>query len=167
MNAAHVFKFLEWVLYLALFLNSIIFSWGVLEKFNSQDHGIKQRKEPIEDHPTIILCTYNSTYITDFNITYITYAPGTADSVLLKIGVNHLETGEKIYLKEVFAGFDKGICYNITAMRIINQNLTMLSISSNSGQKPILNVYFTSVRNSYGIITSPNIESSSELSLVS
>ena len=69
----NVFKIIEWVLYLILFLNSIYFAWEVLDRFNSQDQGIRQRKEMIRYHPTIVICPnpiYEFEYWNDFNITY-------------------------------------------------------------------------------------------------
>ena len=72
MKSVYFFRILEWGFYLFLFLISIYFAWEVLDKFNSQDRGIRHREEDVKEHPTIIFCPSNAIYGQDFNITYKT-----------------------------------------------------------------------------------------------
>ena len=156
MKSVYFFRILEWGFYLFLFLISIYFAWEVLDKFNSQDRGIRHREEDVKEHPTIIFCNSTAIYGQDFNITYKTLngmsLGQVKDSVLLKLDENLLElSGEKIFLKEVYTIFD-GVCYNLTAKRNnINGKLTVLQLWSDAGPVPRVKFYFTSERNSYGI----------------
>ena len=156
MKSVYFFRILEWGFYLFLFLISIYFAWEVLDKFNSQDRGIRHREEDVKEHPTIIFCNSTAIYGQDFNITYKTLngmsLGQVKDSVLLKLDENLLElSGEKIFLKEIYTIFD-GVCYNLTAKRNnINGKLTVLQLWSDAGPVPRVKFYFTPERNSYGI----------------
>ena len=150
-------KILEWILYIGLFLTSIYFAHEVLEKFNSQARGIRQYEEEIKEHPTIILCPSHKKCWKDFNIKYKKLNSAeiydVKESVLLKLGENHLELSEeKVYLNKVYTKWHS-ICYNLTAMRSVDGKLTLIEFSSDLGYThiPDIILYFTSERNSYGV----------------
>ena len=57
-SSKNIWKCLEWIIYFSLMATAIIFAREVIEKFFGQYTGIKQNKEKIESHPTIIICPF-------------------------------------------------------------------------------------------------------------
>ena len=57
-STKNIWKCLEWIIYFSLMATAIIFAREVIEKFFGQYTGIKQNKEKIESHPTIIICPF-------------------------------------------------------------------------------------------------------------
>ena len=56
-------KFLEWIIFLGLWIISFLFMWEVLQKFNTKDTSFKQYEKPITEFPTITLCTPKERFV--------------------------------------------------------------------------------------------------------
>ena len=100
----YLLKYLEWILFLVLCIFSILFMYGVLVKFQSQDTSFKQYKEHIKELPTVTICMARLTfyeYGIDFNISY-----ASVEDTILKLGENNLSVNpedilEKVYLEKL------------------------------------------------------------------
>ena len=161
------FNYLGWILYLGLFSTTILFTREAMEKFFSGDTGIKQYKESINlHHPTIAMCIgkFSNTqasfgelfkYERDFNMTYAIVAEDyltIIDRASLNIGKNELNSAEGVvYLNEIYT-YSSGLCYNLTTTRKVDLKYTEIEISSYAKPLPQMLFYFTSEKNSYGII---------------
>ena len=153
------FKILEWILYFILFLFSIICTWGVFKKFDSQTTSIGQKEEPISNRPTLTVCFSDRQiweYGKDFNFSYNKVDGLAGDLNPLLIGKNtHEPSEEHIYLEEIFTIYS-AICYKISAHfhKDRLQNVyTQIQIISHY-DLPSLDIYFTSEEGSYGVTTS-------------
>ena len=155
------FKFFEWIIYLGLFLTSIFFTRQAMEKYFSEETGIKQYEEKKTNlyHPTIIMCLgYHDRslykYERDFNITYAIIAEDYLtyiDNFTLSIGENDLKMSKtKVQLNEIYT-LKKGICHNVRAIRNVNEQYTEIVIWSNKLQITSVKFFFTSEKNSFGI----------------
>ena len=153
----------EWLLYYSLMAIAIWFSWGVLDKFYTQDKGVQQYEEKIEAHPTIVICMGSLKYQSDFKIKYglNPYDLGkinwiyAEEEIVLAMGTNHLETFEEdVILTKIHTRYN-GICYAINTTRKVDEietNVEIMPSSSFVNVPKIISVIFTSEKNSYGII---------------
>ena len=150
-------KLLEWIAYISLMTTSIWFTWGVKDKFAKRETAIKQYEDKIEGHPTIAICNFISSvweYQKDFNITYTTYqsaGSSVEDDAVLKIGENYLEkSGKNVSLIVIYTRYN-AICYKINTTRNVGETETEIKIWSSRTLSNIIDVFFTSEKNFYGI----------------
>ena len=108
------FKYLGWILYLGLFITTILFTREAMEKFFSGDTGITLSEEKIDlQHPTITIVCFKVRvrekeffrYGTDFNVTFVVKSEDykNIDDFTLSIGENDLKmSSTKVYLQEIY-----------------------------------------------------------------
>ena len=131
----------------------------VWDQYQSKDSSFKVYEEPITDFPALTICPglYSSNYSYDFDFT-IYY-----DDTKLKLGENQIDNGdnstETVYLEDVYT-FVSGTCYRIYIKInyiiesgillhihiVFNDNITFENLPE------VLEFYFTSEKNSHGII---------------
>ena len=91
-----VFKILEWIFFIGLFIASGWSSSGVLQQFFSRKTSFSQHKEKVTDYPVVIIvihCHASEFNFSDVKIKY--YADGMASPQYLKIGENHLHNHDE------------------------------------------------------------------------
>ena len=139
------FTLLEWILFFGLLFSSMVFTWQVIEKFNSKATDFGLIKENISLLPVITICftdtEKNWKYQEDFNITYI-----------ILIGEN--EILKQLDFEAIYTEY-KGVCYQLNAEKEseqIEKEWHQILIKSKKYELPTMEFYFTSVNNSYGII---------------
>ena len=159
-----VFKTIEWTLFAAFCIFSIIFIREVLEKFYSRDTSFKHYNIPVFEHPTITICLSqyfeNGTkyqlkfnYGLDFRIKYH------YDGFFLNKGKNYRNDSKEMILFEEIVTSHYGYCYKITTKsdKIIKGDSKYIKVYFNESiphehLPSLLKLYFTSEENSYGII---------------
>ena len=89
------FTLLKWILFFGLSYCSLIFTWDVVEKYNSKETLFIQNEGKTALLPVITICfdetEINWKYQQDFNITYTTYESdgfSVEDKLVLKLGKN-------------------------------------------------------------------------------
>ena len=159
------FQIIEWILYFCLCGLSVIFMYGVLDKFFSGKTSFSQSEESIKELPTIMICFSKPNlsqseyeYRSDFKIEYrLNDRNWRPETTFLKEGTNKL-FGEILWLQKVATQF-QGYCYNLTSVltnKYMMKQLTEIMIYFNESiieeNLPTnLKIYITSEKNSYGI----------------
>ena len=158
---------IEWTLFVGLCGVSMVFMYGVLDKFFSGKTGFAQSEERIKEIPTIVICFSKSRkteyeYGLDFEIEYAIAVNGyDSNSTLLREGEKLIRYGEAIWLEKLTTHF-MGNCYKLTSEFITNkhgfQSATDINFYFNGSippedlpEKVIMHV--SSEKNSYGIVT--------------
>ena len=156
-------RILYWILFIGLCGLSAQFTWEVFEKFSSEDTSFKVREEPIYEHPTVTICfSENYEYGKDFNIThqhlYQNNGKYHNEKILLTQEMNIFNaSNEIIYLKKLITLYN-GICYKIvpTTKNIFKGEMKAIEIyfddTISSKKMPSAKFYFSSEKNSYGIL---------------
>ena len=158
-----VFNTIEWITYISLSLLSIIFSWQVIEQFNSKDSSFKVHYEKITNHPTITFCFQRympngTTYTTELRYGQDFKVKFDDDESYFKEGKNYrLKTSETFFLEKL-ATLLSGTCYKLnTTLSTITKaefrkiNFEFFKESVEYELIPEMIVYFSSEENAYGI----------------
>ena len=151
------FTFLEWILFLGLFICSVIFTWNVFVKYNSKATIIGQFEEKITMRPTITICFTKDIWkiFSDFNMSYYVFDGLDEDINILEMGENYngIST-EEVSLQKIYTNY-KGICYQLNFNNnndeIFQNLLHQIKISSDLHELPTMEFYFASEQNTYGI----------------
>ena len=163
-------KIIEWILFFGLCGLSAVFLWGVLDKFNSRKTSFTQSEEPIQDLPTIAICFSKPDsrkteykYEQDFKIEYkILLGNQSLYGInFLKEGKKSTALGEIIYLQKMVTRY-LGDCYKISSILSDHQLIkygTRIFLHFNKSivdedLPPFIKLFFTSEKNSHGIIES-------------
>ena len=171
------FKGLEWFLFLGLCNLSAYFMREVVDKFISEDTSFKVYEEFIDEILTMVLCLSNKSKISpplslqkndsfrykygkDFNITYWQWKTGNwvGDKIILNEGENIIPD-HVIYLEKLATAWS-GFCYKINETTVKMENGDWRYVSINFFKTVDRNilppwvVYFTSEKNSHGILRS-------------
>ena len=163
------FKIIEWILFFGLCGLSAIFLWGVLDKFNSRKTSFTQSEEPIQDLPTIAICFSKPDsrkteyqYEQDFKIEYkILLGNQSLYGNILREGINSNVFGEIVYLQKIITRY-LGDCYKISSIlsdhKLVKYGTRILlhfkKTIVEEDLPPFIKLFFTSEKNSYGIIES-------------
>ena len=170
LSAKHQTKYIqviEWTLYFGLCGLSVFFMLGVLDNFFSGKTSFSQYEEPIKELPTVMLCFSKSDsgstryeYGSDFKIQYEVLYMNTFrnQSDFLKEGENSAILEDIVYLEKITSLY-MGNCFKITAF-LINENnkspvrniYLYFNESSNKEDFHSLEIFFTSEKNSYGVV---------------
>ena len=154
MSKTHVFKSIDWVVFLILCVFAIFLTWEVLQKFWAKDSSMKRLNSPIEKTPAIGICfspiSVNFTYGKDFNISrYFVYNDYKEDQER-KWVINKDE------MNEIVTSF-AGKCYKIPSSKVngrVNQIITVNFNKENVNEVPNIKFYITSDDNFSGIFFS-------------
>ena len=140
--------------------------YGVLNKFFSGKTSFNQSQEPIKELPTIMICFSKSNsrkieyeYGSDFKIYYerSTSARNLAyNNDFLKEGENTTTMEEIVYLEKIITK-GMGNCFKITTFSInMNSAITYIILYFNKSSIlddfHTLDIFFTSAKNSYGVV---------------
>ena len=166
-------KFLEWIIFLGLWIISFLFMWEVLQKFNTKDTSFKQYEKPITEFPTITLCTPKESdydYYSDYNYDY---ENGEETKINIKIssnlftinftdlneGENTKEDTNTTIILHKMETFFSGTCYKITIFtpnKILEDEILEMEYNFNSSSTiddlSFIDLYITSKQNSDGIM---------------
>ena len=159
-------QLIEWTLFFGLCVLSAFFMHGVLDKFFSGKTSFNQSQEPIKELPTIMICFSKSNsrkieyeYGSDFKIYYerSTSARNLAyNNDFLKEGENTTTMEEIVYLEKIITK-GMGNCFKITAFSVnMNSAITYIILYFNKSSIlddfHTLDIFFTSEKNSYGVV---------------
>ena len=127
----HLFTLLEWILFFGLLVCSIVFTWDVVEKYNSKDTLFIQNEGKTASLPVITICfsetEVNRKYQKDFNIAY------SNDDKIIKFNFRPIFT------------IMNGVCYELKAKyESIQNQLYQIKIKSEKYVLPTMEFHFTS-----------------------
>ena len=163
-------KFIEVLLYisfLVLSIQAIFFMRGVMDLYVSQDTSLKQSEINITNYPTVTVCLKANVgfeYGSDFSISLRDLNLTLADDEYEKHDLEYDYLDDitlKYRLQKIHSYyFPTNSCYKIvqSGYKIITSEITSLRINfygkGTHDNLPDIKVYFTSVKNSDGIIFS-------------
>ena len=165
MTQDKLLKIIYWIFLLGLCGLSAEFTWEVFELFSSKDTSFKVYEESIFEHPTVTICFSNNKeydYGTDFNLThghmYVKEGIFMYENIILFEGKNYFNNSKELIYLDKLITHKSGFCYRIIPTTQIIYKGEMKSIQvyfNNTIQSeglPSLKIYFTSEKNSYGIV---------------
>ena len=165
---AKYFQAIEYILFFGLCGLSVVFMYGVLDKFLSGKTSFSQSEEKIKELPTFIFCLFKANpsmhkyeYGTDFTMSYdISDKNGKfRDTIVLKEGKNSTSFEENIYLEEM-PTLHYEHCFKITSIltnKYMIKEHTNISLIFNKSltQEDLptyVKIFVTSEKNSYGVV---------------
>ena len=127
----HIFKFLQFTIYIVLFVLALFLTWEVIVNYQSRDSSFKQSQVPVLEKPVITVCFSprnkgNLIYENDFNISYYnTYDEYNADKTKGKITLKEGENLKQDVKFTIINTASCGECYQLESLtnRIVKGTL--------------------------------------------
>ena len=154
MSKTHVFKSIDWIIFLILCGFAILLTWEVLLKFWAKDSSMKRLSEHLETTPVIGICfspiSTNFIYGKDFNISrYFDYNDYKEDN-------ERKWVVEKDEVNEIITSYS-GKCYKIPSSKVNGRAYEIITVNFNQeniNDVPNIKFYVTSDDNFFGILFS-------------
>ena len=165
-------KLIEWVLYFCLCIISAFFMWEVLDKFFSGKSSFTQSEEPIKESPTVTICLTKPEleFGKDFEIEYGQHGQDGKFLLFLKEHESSYVLKSEVILEKIATVYF-GNCYKVTSKSdSFVKHYTSFTLYFNQSilndDLPNLKVYFTSEKNSYGVVGNVWIDGKVKYSLI-